>query len=607
MLNYNDWNESVGRYCFSRRNAMRPVRFAVDPLVLLRAAAEGPQRYHFSSPDAAASDFCTVVTQIINAGGWRLGYTEAGKIPYGLAKLALQVFAVFRIAADDEGGSSYWAALLETLGRPIDRRGVMPDDLTPEIHQNNWASLADWANVKNRGKLGYLPTPESSEGGRRHVRLPMSHGLLRAEDILGLPRFFARVNVSPGEDVDPEDLRSDLRSYAGDATVFRGAHARRVLQDERFSLAVEQIAIAAAQWDGQRVDLARSRATVVRLWLAVHTVGGARLSGGLLQLKPDGMSSDVAEVKLGRLFDRKAVRRQFEPVEYKPIDESLLLAVRSLLDGRYVESRYLRPGDHVVVGRPMLTDAARTERELTRMAVDKRVNAFGLETTGVPHGWRMYRLRVRDDLSPSDVPDFLQKRVKIVGLRLSVSGGLRVHGAWIEGAGPSLAVKAGKAETAIVDGAEFELNDGYLHPEGCPELSAVGDHEAWIEGHHRDRVRFRVVQPRLARFPSPVVDAGWARNELPEWPRHLAPSATPPSCCVRGPIVEGDWPAANPVADFAPPEQVAIRLAVALRQPPLASGPADIASLKTLNEQHPNLVVRQLARALRPGARERQD
>lgn len=607
QLSYFEWNESVGRYCFYRRNDCQTVRFAVDPLVLQRAAAEGPRRYHFSSPEAAASDFCTAVAQYINESGWRLGVTEAGKIPFGLAKLALQVFAVFRIAADDVGGSSYWAALLETLGRPIDRRGVMPDDLDPETHQANWADLAIWANVQNKGKLGRLPTPDTSEGGRRHVRLPMSHGLLRAEDIQGLPRFFARVNVSPGEEVDPEDLVSDLRCYAGDATVFRGAHARRVLQDERLSLAAEQIAIAAAQWDGQLVDLARSRGTAVRLWLAVHTAGGSRLSGGLMQLEPQGTSADVPKINLEQLFDQNTLRQIRTPVAYRPIDGRLLIGVRSLLDGRYVESRHLRPGDQIIVARPGMAEAGRTESELTRIATGERVNTFGRETAGLPTGWNMYRLRVRDKLAPSDVPDFLKERVKIVGLRLRVSGGLKFRSAWIEGAGPSLEVQGGEAEIVIVDGAEYEVTDGCLHPERCPALSAVGAHEIWLPGHHRDRVRFRVVEPRLVRFTSPVVDAGWARQEQPGWPSRIAVSAAPPPCCVRGPIVEGDWPGAKPVVDFAPPEQVAVRLAVALRHPPLASGTAAIAALKAHNEQHPNLLVRQLARAVRPSAGARQE
>jgi len=430
--------------------------------------------------------------------------------------------------------------------------------------------------------------------------------LLRAEDIRNLNPFFLLARISPGEEIDPEELLSDLRAYADDASVFRGVHARRILGDERLPLAAHQIANAAAQWDGQEVSLDRSRRSVIRLWLAIHTTGGNRVSGGLIKLTPQGKTAEVDGVTLERLLGRSSVREQPAPVAYRPIDERLVIAVRSLLDGRYVEARYVRPGDYVAIAQPLSSDPERVARELMRIAVGERVDSFKPGTAGLPNSWNLYRLRLREGLAQSEVPGFLEKCVKLAGVRLRVSGGLRVRGAWIEGAGPTLSVCGGDAETVIVDGKEYELRDGFLHPEWCPTLNALGVHEACLPGRHSNRVRFRVVRPRAARFPTPVVDAGWVWAEPPVWPGRLTFPISGPDCRMRGPVIEGDWPAAERPAAFALPEQAAVILAVAIRRPLAAGSPARLARLKEQNEQHPNLLVRQLARAVRPGAPARQ-
>jgi hypothetical protein len=605
VLSYSDWNDCIGRYCFSPKNAGKPVRFAIDPLVLQRAAAEGPRRHHFTTPEAAADDFRTAVTRHIDQCGWDIGSVARGATPPGLAKLALQVLAVFGIAADDEGGSSYWAALWGVLGRDVGKRGIKPEDLDLETHQQNWAALARWANDVNKGKLGKLPKHDPDAGGRRHVKLPLNHGLLRMEDIQGLYRFFSRINLSPGDEVEPEDLVTDLRYYADDATVFRGAHARRVLQDERLHLAAEQIANAAAQWDGQKIDLAKSRGPVVRLWLSVHTSAETRIRGGLAQLDPNGAGSDVRGVDLVNLLGRGSVRALRTPVVYRPIADRLVVGVRSLLDGRYVESRYVRPGDEGVIARPLAGDGPMFERELRRIARGERVSVYGKETEGLPDGWVVYRLRVREGIQEADIPGALQGRVKIEGVRVRVSGGLRVRGAWMEGAGPTIFLRGGEAAAVIVDGAEYPVSDDCLYPERCPALNELGVHEVWLPGRHRDRVRFRVVVPKPAKFSSAAVEAGWSWQAPPGWPARLDVLKDSPGGSVRGPVIEGEWPPVRAEADFMAAERSAVRLAVALRVPGALDDPAARAALKAANENHPNLLVRQLARALRPhpGAR----
>jgi hypothetical protein len=604
-LTYRDWNESVGRYCFSPKNAGKRVRLAVDPLVLQQAAAQGPRRHHFATPEAAAADFRTAVADNIHRSGWGLGPLVRGEPPNGLAKLALQVLAVFRISADDEGSGSYWAALREELGQEVDRRGVKPEDLDLGLHQRNWADLARWANDVNEGRLGRLPNPDPDAGGRRHVRLPLSHGLLRQEDIHGLHRFFNRINLAPGTDPDPEELLQHLRLYADDALVFRGAHARRVLQDERLPLAAEQIANAASQWDGRKVDLARTRGPKVRLWLSVRHAGETKVRGGLLQFDANGAGSEVAGVSLADVLSRGRARPLSSPIQYRPVSETLVVAARSLIDGRYVECRYIRPGDEFAIARPQNPNAARFEQAIRRVAAQSRVATAADGTDGLPAGWTVYCLRLREDVAEADIPAELAGRVRIGGVRLRVAGGLRVRGVWLTGAGPSITVRDGQADFVVVNGLEFPTVSGCLHPEHCPQLNAAGVHEVWPPGRYRDRVRFRVAEPVLARFPGTTVNAGWVRPESGDWPRRWDASADASSGSVRGPVIDGEWPPVRPAAEDLPAAQVAVQLAVALRHPSqsLRLTGATIAAAA----RHPNLLVRQLARAVRRHESARQE
>src|SRR5262249_37017421 len=135
----------------------------------------------------------------------------------------------------------------------------------------------------------------------------------------------------------------------------------------------------------------------------------------------------------------------------------------------------------------------------------------------------------------------------------------------------------------------------------------VGDHEAWLPGRHRDRVRFRVAQPRVATFTSPAVDAGWMWKGATEWPRRWEPSSDSTQGRVRGPVIEGSWPPAElPDAVSVPAEHLAVQLAVALRNPAAAGCPSALRDLIVASENHHNLIVRQLARAVRPHASARQ-
>jgi hypothetical protein len=514
-LTYDDWNQAVGRCIFNNRNAGRSIRLAVDPLVLQRAAAESKRPHHFSTPDAAADDFIMAVRQRINSTKcWRLGGTFRGQVPRGLAKLALQVLAVFYISQDEIVGRSYWVALWELLGRQFGRPGAMPDDLDRKTHQDNWASLTEWANVINQGHLGLLPAPEDFDG-QRHVKLPLGNGLLRLDDIRQLPRFFNRIPgvVTPGEYVEPDELIPYIRSDADNPAVFRGAHARRVLGDERLHLAAAQIANAVLQWDGCRVDLGTARGPVYRLWLDLRPQCGSlfRLRGGLRRVEPTGQQTDLRSFGLENVFGRAGMRSTGLAVPYRPIDDRVLLAIRSLLDGMYQEARQARPGDEVVFVRSATGDIGRFATLLGCVAVKKTVDWSDQASGGLPAGWVALRLRLREDLVEYEIPAELRNRIRVGGSRVRLFGGLRIRRAWMAGAGPALEVVGGAAGSVVVDGEEYDLSVRRLYPERCPKLNHAGMHEVWLPDWYRVAIRFRVIEPPLARFRSPLVGAGWRR------------------------------------------------------------------------------------------------
>ena len=600
-LSYQDWNEAVGRYIFHEGNARRPIRLAVDPIILQRAAAEGPSPHHFRSPDEAADDFQEVVTSRIKIKslGWCFGTPRVDKIPYGLAQLALQVLAVFRIEAkEEEEVGSYWRALNGMFGEG--HRNGMPKGLTSDVHQSAWEDLAYWANDLNRGRRGILDKPPLS--GHTCVRFPRHHGLLRLEDFKALPRFFNHARLTPGEEVESQELEGFLRECAESAKVFPRTHAQRVLQDDRLPLAAVQVANALAQWDGgDSLDLSTERRTV-RLWFSVPLREASRVRGGLVEIKPGGDSSDVDNVELHDVLKREGASELHSPVRYRPIRTHPVLAVYSSLDGRYSEARGFDPKDRILIARRCRGESEDKtfEKGLRGIAKGGEVDVVHPDPSLGWPGWVVFQLRVREDVKESELwPLGLAKCLKPPGPRLVVSGGLRFRRNWLEGAGPTLNIlRGGESKKVIVDGTEHETVENRLTPERCPALNEVGAHEAWLPGRHHGRVRFRVEPPKRAEFAEPLVQAGWEWRPPPDWPEPLREGGEPSQGRMRGPAVEGHWPPIPPPRPtHAPATQAALKLATALRRPNPARRSATT-ELANVNSSHPNLLVRQLARAL---------
>lgn len=519
--------------------------------------------------------------------GWDFGTPRAGQTPYGLAKLALQVLAVFDIEADNKGYGGYWLALNRMFGWEV--RGEMPENLTHEQHQSAWRALARWCRVQNKGELGVLSVPGDGDSGFVHVRLPLHHGLLRLEDFKTLPRFFRRAGLTPGEEIEPEGLESILREHAQDSTSFPRVHAHRVLQDDRLPLAAVQIANALAQWDGSDpLDLKAER-KAVRLWLSILERKASRVHGGLIEIKPGVDPIDIPGVELRDVLGKKGARELNSRVRYRPIRKRPVLAVYSPLEERYIEARGFHPGDRIVIARPARTGDSGFERKLRVVAAGGKVEVVHPDSSLGWPGWVVFQLKVRGDVTATELkPLGLEKCLKVADPRLSVSGGRRAGRPWLEGAGPTLIVLNGSGSAkVIVDGNEYEAVENQLTPARCPALGETGTHEAWIPGRYHDHVRFHVERPESAAPAEPLAQAEPERRPSPGHPE-----STPDR-------EETDQrpPAEPPRPVHAPDALIALQLATALRRPNPTRRAAMI-DLAIANSSHPNLLVRQLARAL---------
>jgi hypothetical protein len=414
------------------------------------------------------------------------------------------------------------------------------------------------------------------------------------EDVVQLPRFLKQLRdyLAPGEEVNSQELIYLIKCYADNPEIFPRTYARRVLTDpQRLPLAAAQIADALRQWDGAEVlRLDSSRRDVDRVWVSAHGKTPFRLRGGVCRIESRGKESDVPGVSLQDALDnpgRASLNRS--------ASARLVATVQSELDGRYREKRQATPGDKVILlWRRTHFDGPFWD-SLRELAIGEVSTCEPLESD-LPPGWTAFRLRLRQDLKTDDVPHDLSGRIRFTGLRLGLSGGLRVRRIWLPGAGPSVKVYGGEAESVVVDGAETKLIDGMLHPHQCRALDEPGGHEVWLPGRRRDSIKFLVKVPRRLCFSESHVSAGWRRDDE-GWPKLLGKAETADPA-VRGPVVLGSWPAVVVDAASAPIEELVIPLillARGARTTPLLNARR---RLREAGFEHPNLLIRQLARSL---------
>lgn len=404
-LTYSQWNEAVFRASFSPGRQGQVVRLTIDPLILHQSV----QNLHdFESPMKATDDFVQVVREEIESSGWVLGSVvrkigDARKIswPYGLAKLAFQSLAVFNIGLDGlDTDHGYWIELRKLLGQSTAKPGILPEGLMAEDHQEMWQSLVRWANQVLSGRYGLLPNIENR--WRRHVGIPLSHGLLRMEDICRLPSFFDREGFRPGESISSQELLPAVGRHAADPLIFPRVHARFVLSDERRIPASAQIADALRHWDGSRpLRLSNRRAVPLRIFLETEGSRPTRIRGGLVRTNAAGQSTPVQGVRLADLLCRDELRLAQPP--FQPIAKDLLLAVRDGSDDKFLERRFAREGDEIILARPAFPQwhADAMHADVNLLPVRGPIERLVPDPLGIPSTWLAFRLTLADSFDES--------------------------------------------------------------------------------------------------------------------------------------------------------------------------------------------------------------
>ncbi|MCX7664321.1 MAG: hypothetical protein N2112_02095 [Gemmataceae bacterium] len=583
-LTYPEWNQAIGNFCFQETNAGKPIRFSIDPLILQEASHNLKQTEVYDTPEDAATDFVKKVVQkmkenLTDPWWFRMGTQD--KKPNHLAKLAIQVLAVFYMSPNEEGESSYWESLRK-LVKVVDPKvglGGWGSKRFSE-YQENWKELRCWCNDICKGKYGELPN-ETNLKGYKHVKIPLAHGLLRQEDIQKLPQFFKKVGFRAGWDIDLNEFRKKINAHKDQMEYFPSSHCRRVLaESERFEGAVRQILYAFRQWDGlNEVDLGKKRQNRVRLVL--------HLSGNRLE-----------KAELTNLSDRdKTLEKQFRIEDgqicsthsYNPYDPELVIAKKE--DRGFTETNFFRRGEEIAIACPS-TLLRQIEPSLKSIAKKGKVNEV---TPSHPfENWRIVKLRVKKNLTKKEIRcEQLRERFKSPRTRIELIGGLRYENKWLEGVGPTIRIKRYKVKTVLVDETPIEIENGVLSPEICPILNEVGKHEIRIEGT-RIRKSFEVYrpEPQLIR----CANSGWSRSTIDLWPSE---SDRKSNETITGSKIEGIWPRITFENRVVYPIEVLWSRLTTLLRIGIVSFDKETKELIRVASTHSNLLIKQIAELIR--------
>ncbi len=583
-LTYVEWNQAIGNFCFQVKNEGKPIRFSIDPLILQEASQNLKKTEVFKTPEDAASDFVETVVQKMRGDltdpWWFLDGTRNTK-PKHLAKLGIQVLAVFYMKPSEEGDSSYWESLRKLVGvvDPNVGLGGWGHKRFSE-YQANWKKLRCWCNDICEGKYGKLPDEDNLKG-YKHVKIPLAHGLLRQEDIQKLPQFFKKVGFRADWELGLNELRKKIHAHKDQMEYFPSPHCRRVLcEAERFEGAVRQIHYAFKQWDGSdQVELSKDRRDRVRL---VFYFSGSRLDETELNNLAGNRSRGKPKIENGRICSIQ---------DYSPFDSELLIAKKEARG--YTEINLFRRGDELAIACP-IEMCKRIEPSLKRIAKEGKL----IEVASITpfEGWKIVKLQVKKNLIKKKIKcEQLRERFKSPKIRIQLIGGLRFQKKWIEGVGPTIRIKRKGLTKVLVDEIPVPIENGVLSPEICPSLNMVGKHEISIE-ETKIRKSFEVFRPVPEQQVSSDKNLGWGRSVIDLWP--LESDCTSDEKIVGAKIV-GYWPKVLTENRSAYPIEVLwSRLVTILRIGAIHAFDKETKKLIREASSHSNLLIKQIAQMI---------
>jgi len=145
---------------------------------------------------------------------------------------------------------NYYVQLNKLLGRP--GRGMPPGF---EQLDEYWQHLRSWLNDELRGHIGICTA--GPIGRWSHIGYPISQCLLRKADREKLPDFFKYARLTPGAQVDGQDLIRSLIQWCGETSCRFPERIRQMIRNGSEEI-VKQIATIvaeeAAHWDGEFPD-----------------------------------------------------------------------------------------------------------------------------------------------------------------------------------------------------------------------------------------------------------------------------------------------------------------------------------------------------------------
>ncbi len=149
------------------------------------------------------------------------------------------------LASEAAEGNSYYQYLAEILKQPQDGSGVWGF-----VHES-FAAAWQWLDrYLQRTQDCEIAPPE--ENGKKYVRWPRMHCLLRAGDVADLPYFFIDYGIKPLRGISEEALKERFQRWlTGNGKYKIAPRAQRAWRDSvRQPGIVRQIARVLSQWDG---------------------------------------------------------------------------------------------------------------------------------------------------------------------------------------------------------------------------------------------------------------------------------------------------------------------------------------------------------------------
>ena len=198
MANYSEWNTQIANYFINNAQEGSGVYLSVNEDVL---ADIGIRMTEPIQKIDAVRDFESAVRSKVIGNNGHVNLSklllDSNGVPQGVAFLAAQVLAAYRMAEDISiDANNYFERLnallgIQSAGRPS---GMHP---ASENEAPLWQMWADWLLIQ-----GYLPTAEPGVGPTEYINLPISQSLIRQSDEDKLSAVFKFLGNESNPDAD---------------------------------------------------------------------------------------------------------------------------------------------------------------------------------------------------------------------------------------------------------------------------------------------------------------------------------------------------------------------------------------------------------------------